>query len=107
QDKLTIIGFPANDFKQQEKGSDEQIAQFCKLNFGVSFPLMKKSTVVRSTDQNAVFKWLTDSSQNGWNNRLPSWNFTKYLVNQEGTLTDYFGPAVSPLSTEVITAIKK
>jgi glutathione peroxidase len=105
--KVTIIGFPANDFKEQEKGTDEQIAQFCKANFGVTFPLMKKSTVIRAKDQNNVYKWLTDATQNGWNSKAPSWNFSKYLVNEEGMLTNYFDPAVSPLSDEVINAVKK
>jgi glutathione peroxidase len=107
KDKLVILGFPANDFKQQEKGSDEEIAQFCKLNYGVTFPLMKKSTVIKGTGQNPVYKWLTDSTQNGWNSKLPSWNFAKYLVNENGILTNYFGSSVSPLSDEVIKAIKE
>lgn len=107
QTKLVILGFPANDFKEQEKGSDEDIAQFCKINFGVTFPLMKKSRVIKSTEQNAVFKWLSDSTMNGWNNKQPSWNFSKYLINEEGQLVHYFDPAVSPLSNEVISAIEK
>jgi len=107
KDKLLVIGFPANDFKEQEKGSDEEIAQFCKLNFGVTFPLMKKSTVVRSPQQNKIFQWLSDSAKNGWNNKTPSWNFTKYLVNEEGVLTNYFGPSVSPMSKDVLDAINK
>ncbi|MBK5271621.1 MAG: glutathione peroxidase [Bacteroidia bacterium] len=107
KDKLVVIGFPANDFKQQEKGSDEQIAQFCKLNYGVTFPLMKKSTVIRTAEQNEIFQWLTDSTKNGWNNKIPTWNFAKYLVNEEGVLTDYFGPSISPMSKDVINAINK
>jgi glutathione peroxidase len=107
KDKLIIIGFPANDFKEQEKGSDEEIAQFCKLNFGVSFPLMKKSTVIKSVQQNNIFQWLTDSTKNGWNNKPPTWNFTKYLVNEEGMLTDYFGSSIPPMSKDVIDAINK
>jgi glutathione peroxidase len=107
KDKLVIIGFPANDFKEQEKGSDEEIAKFCKQNFGITFPLMKKSIVIKANGQNIVFKWLTDSTQNGWNNKPPAWNFSKYLVNEEGMLINYFGPAVSPLSDDVLNAIKK
>lgn len=103
--KLVIIGFPANDFKEQEKGTDEEIAAFCKLNYGVTFPLMKKSTVVRGEGQNEVFQWLTDPGRNGWNDKLPSWNFTKYLVNENGILTHVFGPSVSPGSEEVRDAI--
>lgn len=105
KDKLTILGFPANDFKEQEKGTDEEIAQFCKINFGVTFPLMKKSSVIRGAEQNEVFKWLSDSTLNGWNTKQPSWNFSKYLVNEEGILTHYFDPSISPLSEEVIKAI--
>ncbi|RYY70859.1 MAG: glutathione peroxidase, partial [Chitinophagaceae bacterium] len=67
KDKLIIIGFPANDFGEQEKGSDSTIEQFCKLNFGVTFPLAKKSTVVKNDNQNPVYKWLTQEEQNGWN----------------------------------------
>ncbi len=104
--KLVILGFPANDFKEQEKGSDEEIAQFCKVNFGVTFPLMKKSTVKKGEDQNEIFKWLTDSTKNGWNNKPPSWNFSKYLVNEEGVLTHYFDPSVSPMSKEVLDHIQ-
>lgn len=104
-DKLVVIGFPANDFKEQEKGTDEEIAQFCKANFGVSFPLMKKSGVIKEENQNPVFQWLTDAAKNGWNNKPPSWNFAKYLVNEEGMLTNYFGPSVSPVSKDVIAAI--
>lgn len=107
QNKLVILGFPANDFKEQEKGDDEEIAQFCKINFGVTFPLMKKSSVIRTADQNEVFKWLTDSTKNGWNSKQPSWNFSKYLINEEGVLTNYFDPSVSPLSEEVVSEIKK
>ncbi|OQP67028.1 glutathione peroxidase [Niastella vici] len=103
--QLQIIAFPANDFKEQEKGSDTDIAQFCQVNFGVTFPLAKKSVVIPSGDQNNVFQWLTDKSKNGWNEQSPSWNFSKYLVNEQGTLTHYFDPSVSPLSSAVINAV--
>lgn len=107
KDKLLIIGFPANDFKEQEKGNDEEIAQFCKINFGVTFPLMKKSSVLKGSEQNEVFKWLSDSTKNGWNNKQPSWNFSKYLVSENGNLVHYFDPGVSPLSKEVTDEIEK
>ncbi len=106
KNKLIVLGFPANDFKEQEKGNDADIAQFCKINFGVTFPLMQKSIVVQSPQQNPVFQWLTDSTKNGWNNKFPTWNFSKYLVNENGILINYFDPSVSPLSPEVITAIE-
>lgn len=104
-EKLVILAFPSNDFKEQEKGSDEEIAEFCRINFGVSFPLAKKSVVVKSAEQNKVFEWLTHKKLNGWNEQQPSWNFSKYLVNENGLLTHYFDPAVSPLNDEVIEAV--
>ena len=107
KDKLVIIGFPANDFKEQEKGTDEEIAQFCKLNYGVTFPLAKKSSVKEGPDQNPVFQWLTDKNKNGWTSKRPSWNFSKYLVNEKGMLVNYFGPTISPTGKEVTGAIKK
>jgi glutathione peroxidase len=107
QNKLVILGFPANDFKEQETGSDEDIATFCKINFGVTFPLMKKSTVKKDATQNEIYKWLTDSTKNGWNNKAPSWNFSKYLVNEDGILTNYFDPSVSPMSDQIIMEVVK
>lgn len=107
RDSLIIIGFPANDFKEQEKGTDEEIGTFCKMNFGVSFPLVKKSVVIRSAGQNPVFQWLTDPAKNGWNSKVPSWNFSKYLVNEEGQLTHYFDPSVSPHDEAVLKALSE
>lgn len=103
--QLVILAFPANDFKEQEKGSDEAIASFCKKNYGITFPLMKKSVVSRSAGQHPVFAWLSDAAQNGWNNQAPSWNFCKYLVNKEGALTHFFPSSVSPLGKEIKEAL--
>ncbi len=99
--QLQVIGFPANDFKEQEKADDASIAEFCQLNYGVSFPLSKKSQVVKGKGQHPVFEWLSNPAENGWNRQPPEWNFSKYLINEDGVLTHYFGPAVSPLSKEV------
>jgi len=99
--RLTIIAFPANDFKEQEKGDDNDIAAFCKLNYGVSFPLMQKSTVIKGNTQNPVFQWLTQKDKNGWNDQEPTWNFSKYLVDENGKLVAYFAPSVSPMSDDV------
>jgi glutathione peroxidase len=107
QNKLTVIAFPANDFQEQEKGSDEEIGNFCKINFGVTFPIARKSSVVKGDDQQKVFQWLTDKTKNGWNNQSPSWNFSKYLINEEGVLMNYFDPAISPQSEEVLKAIEQ
>lgn len=107
QNKLVVIGFPANDFKQQEKGIDSEIASFCKKNFGVSFPLMKKSRVIKGDGQNKVFEWLSNENKNGWNNQQPSWNFCKYIVDEEGRLTHFFGPTIEPLAKEITTALNQ
>lgn len=107
QDKLTIIAFPANDFKEQEKGTDDEIAQFCKVNYGVSFPIMKKSVVIVGAAQNDVFKWLTSPALNGWNQQAPEWNFSKYLIDENGVLTNYFSPGISPLSKEFLEAVNQ
>lgn len=101
KDRLAVLGFPANNFGGQEPAGDEAIASFCQLNFGVSFPLMKKGDVV-GTQRQPVYQWLTQPSQNGWNSQQPEWNFSKYLVSPEGQLLHYFGPAVDPMD-EAIT----
>ncbi len=103
-DRLNILAFPANDFKEQEKGDDASIEQFCKLNYRVSFPVAKKSSVVPGTSQNPVFQWLSNPAENGWCNKSPEWNFSKYLLNEEGVLINYFAPGVSPLD---VTELKR
>lgn len=106
KNKLVIIGFPANDFKNQEQANDETIAQFCKVNYGVTFPLAKKSTVVKGNNQNPIFNWLSNRANNGWCNQIPTWNFSKYLVNENGILLAFFSKDVSPLDEQVIALLK-
>lgn len=105
KEDLEIIGFPSNDFKDQEKKSDREIEQFCQKNYGVRFPLTKKAAVCRGDGQHPVFQWLTHADLNGWNNQPPAWNFSKYLISEDGVLTHYFDPSVSPLSESVLDAI--
>ena len=104
--KLVIIGFPSNDFKEQEKGNDDEIAQFCKTNYGITFPLAKKSVVLKNSNQHKIFEWLSNKKENGWLEKTPSWNFCKYLINKEGVLTHYFESAVEPSGSEITTAIQ-
>jgi glutathione peroxidase len=104
---LVIIGFPSNDFKEQEKAADQEIAQFCQINFGVTFPLAKKSSVLKGESQHPLYQWLTTPELNGWNKHWPDWNFSKYLIDEQGRLTHYFGPSVSPLSDSVKNLINK
>jgi glutathione peroxidase len=105
KDKLVVIGFPANDFKEEEKGTDAEIAAFCKLNFGVTFPMMKKSSVKRGSDQNKVFQWLCNPEKNGWSSQVPSWNFCKYIVDEQGRLTNFFASTIEPFDKEIINAL--
>ncbi|MFM2145602.1 MAG: hypothetical protein RL732_438 [Bacteroidota bacterium] len=99
-DKLVILGVPSNDFKNQEKEDNGTIETFCRKNYGVTFPLLEKARVRKGAGQQEVFQWLSDPSRNGWNTQAPQWNFSKYLLDDQGRLTHYFGPAVSPSKIE-------
>ena len=104
-DKLIILGFPSNDFLRQEPGSNKQIATFCSTKYAVTFPLFEKIKV-RGSKKHSVYDWLTDPKQNGWNKKGPSWNFTKYLIDENGKLIKRFSPKTSPISSEITTLIK-
>lgn len=101
KDKLVIIGFPANNFKQQEPGSNEEIAEFCKKNYGVSFPMAEKVSV-KGEDIHPLFKWLVDEAALKGIKDPITWNFTKFLVNEKGELVTVFPPKTSPLSEEIL-----
>ena len=105
KDKLTIVGFPANDFKKQEPGTNEEISEFCKLNYGVSFPLAAKISVV-GENKDPIYKWLTDKSLNGWNELEPQWNFYKYLIDENGELIKVFPSTTKPLDEDIISHLK-
>ncbi|MGK2862355.1 MAG: glutathione peroxidase [Chitinophagaceae bacterium] len=105
-EQLVVIGFPSNDFKEQEKGTDEEIEKFCKVNYGITFPLVSKSSVKKGIKQNEIFRWLTDETLNGWNDQEPTWNFCKYLADENGKLIKYFDTAVSPQSEEIKNAFE-
>jgi glutathione peroxidase len=106
-DQLVVIGFPANDFKEQEKGDNQEILAFCQRNYGVQFPLSAKTSVVKGPLQHPVFAWLSDEKQNGWNSEAPVWNFSKYLLDEQGRLVGVFGPAVDPMGKEIKNLIEK
>ncbi len=105
KESLEILAFPANDFQKQESKNDQSIAEFCKYNYGITFPLMKKSKVVVHSSQNNVYDWLTDKEKNGWNSNEPTWNFCKYLVNEKGNLTHFFEAGEPPLGKNILAAI--
>jgi len=104
-DALQIIAFPANDFGEQEKSNNSEIAQFCQLNYGVTFPVAAKGVVIKDAQQQDIFKWLTDKRLNGWNDHAPDWNFGKYIIDKNGILTHYFGPSISPLEDDFFKAL--
>ena len=101
---LIVLGFPSNDFLRQEPGSNEEIASFCSKNYSVTFPLFEKVRV-KGSKKHAVYQWLTDPKKNGWNKKGPSWNFTKYLIDENGKLIKRFSPRTLPLSHEIISLI--
>ena len=103
-DKLVILGFPSNDFFRQEPGNNEEISSFCSKNYSVTFPLFEKIKV-KGSKKHGVYDWLTDSKQNGWNKKGPSWNFTKYLIDEDGKLIKRFSPRTSPLSDQITSLI--
>jgi glutathione peroxidase len=107
KDRLQIIGFPSNDFHEQEKGSDAEIAKFCQVNYGVKFPLAKKAAVRVREGQQPIYQWLTNAKKNGWNEKEPSWNFSKYLINENGVLTHIFAPDESPMGENIQQAIQQ
>ena len=103
---FVIVGFPANNFMSQEPGSNEEIAEFCQKNYGVSFPMMSKISV-KGSDMNEVYKFLTQKSLNGLEDSKVEWNFQKYLLNEEGKLEKVISPRTLPNDPEVIKWITK
>jgi glutathione peroxidase len=97
---LAVLGFPSNDFGSQEPGSSEEIATFCKKNYGVSFPMFSKVVTKAGADQSPIYSFLGKSGQ------LPSWNFGKYLVGKDGQVIAFFPSKVTPESKELRDAIE-
>jgi glutathione peroxidase len=103
-DKIVVLGFPANNFMGQEPGTNEEVASFCQKNYGVTFPMFEKVDVV-GNDQAPLYKWLTTKSLNGWNDKAPTWNFCKYVIDEEGKLTNFFASGVKPDDAEFKKAV--
>ena len=117
KDKLVIVGFPANNFGQQEPGSNEEIKTFCTKNYGVSFPMAEKVSV-KGDDIAPLFKWLVDQSRElaknvptdnskdlAWRDYLRNpitWNFTKFLLDENGNLIAVFHNKTNPMSDEIL-----
>ncbi len=102
---FVIIGFPANNFGGQEPGSDQQIASFCKENYGVTFPMMSKISV-KGDDKHQVYQFLTEKSKNGLQDSEVAWNFQKYLIDEKGELAMVIEPRTLPTDPSVVKWIE-
>ncbi len=105
KDKLVVIGLPCNDFGEQEPGTPEEIEQFCEINFGVTFPMAEKVTILGG-NPHPLYKFLMEKELNGYRDSEVKWNFQKYLINENGNVIKIFGAPVDPLSEEVISLIE-
>ncbi len=104
-DEFEIIGFPANNFSNQEPGTDQDIIDFCTSKYDVTFTMMSKISVV-GADKHPVYQWLTLKSKNGVANQEVMWNFQKYLINKTGQLVAIYGSQTSPLAKEIVDWVK-
>ncbi len=102
---LVIVGFPANNFAGQEPGTNEEIASFCEMNYGVTFPMMDKISV-KGDDMAPIYQFLTQKSKNGVQDSEVQWNFQKYLINEKGELVKVIDPKTLPTDPEVVNWIK-
>jgi glutathione peroxidase len=102
--KIVVLGFPANNFMKQEPGTNEEIAEFCQRNYGVTFQMFEKISV-EGKDQHPLYQWLSQKNKNGWNDKEPSWNFCKYVVNEQGELTNFFASGIKPDDAEFRKAV--
>jgi glutathione peroxidase len=105
KDKLVIVGFPANDFGQQEPGMNSQIKEFCTKNYGVTFPMMSKVSV-KGAAMCELYKFLTQKSKNGLQDSQVEWNFQKYLINERGELVKVFPSKTTPFDPELMSLLR-
>ena len=104
KDKLIIVGFPANNFFSQEPGSNETIKEFCTKNYGVSFPMAAKISV-KGKNIAPIYKWLCNKEENGVMDAKITWNFNKFLLNEQGQIIAKFNSKVKPMSEEIISKL--
>ena len=105
KDNFVIIAFPANNFKNQEPGTNKEIQEFCTSNYGVTFPLMEKISV-RGEDIAPLYQWLTSKSENGKEDVQVSWNFQKFLIDENGNWIKTIDPRTSPMDDAIISWIE-
>ncbi len=104
-ENFIIIGFPANNFLKQEPGTNEEIQEFCRMNYGVTFPMMAKISV-KGKDIAPVYNWLTKKSENGKEDATVSWNFQKFMIDEDGNWVGTISPKTNPMSEEIISWIE-
>ena len=105
-DDFTIIGFPANNFLKQEPGTNEDIKEFCTLNYGVTFPMMAKISV-KGKNIHPLYEWLTKKDNNGVMNAKVSWNFQKFMIDENGMLVGMASPKTKPFDEKITSWISK
>ena len=104
-ENFVIVAFPSNNFLWQEPGTNKDIKVFCKKNYGVSFPVMEKTTV-KGNSKHPVYDFLTDANKNGVKSSKVTWNFQKYLIDKDGFLVKIVSPRVNPNDPVVLDWIK-
>jgi glutathione peroxidase len=104
KDKLVVIGFPCNDFMGQEPGTAEEIQTFCKKNYGVTFPLAAKINV-KGADVAPIYKWLCNKAENGVLDAEITWNFNKFLIDENGFILAKFDSEVKPLDEAILSLL--
>lgn len=103
---FVIVGFPANNFLGQEPGSNEEIATFCSLNYGVSFPMMAKISV-KGKNMHVLYQFLTQKAKNGLEDSKVQWNFQKFLIGRDGKLEKVIAPRTLPFAEEIVQWIEE
>lgn len=104
-DKFTIVGFPANNFAKQEPGTNEEIAAFCEVNYGVTFPMMAKISV-KGDNIDPLYAWLTQEEKNGVQDSKVDWNFHKFLIDESGYFVRDYKSGVNPMDEEIVNWVK-
>ena len=99
-EQIAIIGVPCNDFGWQEPGDSGEIQEFCKLNYGVDFLLTEKVKILLKP--HPLYKWLSKKKLNGVASNMVKWNFSKFLINEDGTLHTFYGSSTSPIDEEIL-----
>ena len=94
---LVVLGFPCNQFGAQDKGANEEIAEFCQINYGVTFPMMAKINV-NGSDAHPLYQWLASEAPGLLGSKAIKWNFTKFLVDRDGQVTKRYAPTDTPKS---------